>query len=489
MDDDQRQDHFGKPRISPGEYNGVRIVDGKRVYGREVEASSLAYPFRGSKPFFDIDAYMVEHAKFDGTISPPHRLEVFERGDAVGVLLYNRDKKCVIAVRQFRLPTLHKELNAPKIANGEDAVQGNGWIVETVAGMIKAGEDPVTTVIRETYEETGYVIENPEPVATFFSSPGGASELIHLYFAEVTNTDHKGPGGGTENEDIQILEIRLADLQHGIRSREIIDPKLVIAAYYLQARLELRFDPREQLEPDAESERFRLEAGPGCEIAFKTGDILDVQGVDVWLNPENRYMMMARIFDKNISASIRWGGARKFADGSVAEDTIANELRLKMVGLSETRELVETDPGALRQSNGVRRLLHVPLAVPEGEWGAVKGFKVEPDAIKKYMAMVLEEIDNGNSSHTRWLARMKDKWRGSRGDCTSVLVPLMGAGAGNVKTSDSVRSILEGCHDYFSQIKETTIKAIYILVLHDIDLKIAEEEVKKKQQFVRQVSS
>lgn len=480
MDDDQRRDRFGKPRLVPGQYDGVRIIDGKRVYGRVVEASSLPYPFREMRPFFDIDAYMVEHTKFDGTLSSPQRLEVFERGDAVGVLLYNRDKESVIAVRQFRLPTLQKELNAPAVANGAAAVNGGGWIIETVAGMIKAGEDPVETAKRETFEETGYAIENPEPVATFFSSPGGTSELIHLYFAEVTNTDHKGPGGGTSHEDIQIVEIPLRELQNIIRAREIIDPKLVIAFYYLQARLQLPFDPRQPLRAGAAGDRYQLKGPTHCEIAFKTGDILDVQGVDVWLNPENRYMMMARIFDRNVSASIRWGGARKFPDGTVAEDSIANELRLKMAGLGETREILETDPGALRHHNGVRRLLHIPLAVAEGEFGARKGFKVEPEAIRTYMEKALWEIHDGNSSAKRWLDRMRDKVRGLPDPCKSVLVPLMGAGAGNVRASDSIRNILDGCHDFYSKVGRTHIDRIYLLILHDVDLHFAIKELAER---------
>ena len=42
-----------------------------------------------------------------------------------------------------------------------------------MAGMIRAGETPEDAVARETLEETGYSIKDPELIATFFSSPAG----------------------------------------------------------------------------------------------------------------------------------------------------------------------------------------------------------------------------------------------------------------------------------------------------------------------------
>ncbi|MGH6671465.1 MAG: NUDIX domain-containing protein [Xanthobacteraceae bacterium] len=65
----------------------------------------------------------------------------------------------------------------------------DGWIVEVMAGMIRPDDTPDDTAIRETEEETGYVIDSPKLICKFLSSPGGTSERIFLYFATVTDSD------------------------------------------------------------------------------------------------------------------------------------------------------------------------------------------------------------------------------------------------------------------------------------------------------------
>src|SRR5262245_33790773 len=137
----------------------------------DVVVSSKRRVFDG---FFKIDEVTVSHRQFDGAMSADKKLLVFERGDAVAALIYNRDLAQVILVEQFKVPTLEKSRN-------------NGFMTEVMAGMIKLDETPEQAVIREALEETGYQIKNPELIATFFSSPGGSSERIFLYYAVVTS--------------------------------------------------------------------------------------------------------------------------------------------------------------------------------------------------------------------------------------------------------------------------------------------------------------
>ena len=84
-------------------------------------------------------------------------------------------------------------------------------------------------------EETGYRIRHPELIGRFFVSPGGTSERVFLYFAEVGNADRVGKGGGIDDEDIQVLDFGLSDLFERLARGLIEDPKLAIAAYWLQA--------------------------------------------------------------------------------------------------------------------------------------------------------------------------------------------------------------------------------------------------------------
>lgn len=183
--------------------------------------------------FFKIDEFLVAHEQIGGAMSALQRRLVFERGDSIAVLLLNTDRREVVLVEQFKLPTL--------VARRRDDVSTtDGWMVETVAGMIDADETPENAAIRETLEETGYRIRKPELINRFFSSPGGTSERVFLYFAEVGDAARVGPGGGIGDEDIKVRHIGLEALFAQLARGAIEDPKLTIAAYWLQNRLKSR---------------------------------------------------------------------------------------------------------------------------------------------------------------------------------------------------------------------------------------------------------
>jgi ADP-ribose pyrophosphatase len=180
--------------------------------------------------FFKIDEVLVAHEQGDGTMSSAQRRLVFERGDSIGVLLFHRERQTVVLVEQFRLPALLARRR-------DDGATTDGWVVETVAGMIDGDETPDAVAIRETYEETGYRIGSPHLIGRFFASPGGTSERIFLYFAEVGEADRMGAGGGIGDEDIKVVEWSLAELFERISRGAIEDPKLALAAYWLKCRL------------------------------------------------------------------------------------------------------------------------------------------------------------------------------------------------------------------------------------------------------------
>jgi nudix-type nucleoside diphosphatase (YffH/AdpP family) len=179
--------------------------------------------------FFKIDELLVTHRQIDGTTSSVQRRLVFERGDSVAVLLFNRDRRAVVLVEQFKAPTLIARRR-------DDPATTDGWLVEPLAGMIDTGEAPEAAAIRETLEETGYRIREPELIGRFFVSPGGSSERVFLYFAEVGDADRVGKGGGIDDEDIKVLEIGLEELFEQLARGLIEDAKLAIGAYWLQSR-------------------------------------------------------------------------------------------------------------------------------------------------------------------------------------------------------------------------------------------------------------
>jgi ADP-ribose pyrophosphatase len=174
--------------------------------------------------FFKIDEALVRFEQFNGQMSPPVRRLNFERGDAAAVLIFNKEARKVILVNQFRYPTHEKS---------------GGWLMEIVAGMLDKNETPEECIRREVTEETGYQVEHLTPIHTFFTTPGGSSERIFLYYAEVINSDRVSRGGGaeTENEDIRIVELSLPDLWKALDSGKIMDAKTLVALLWFKNKM------------------------------------------------------------------------------------------------------------------------------------------------------------------------------------------------------------------------------------------------------------
>ncbi len=180
--------------------------------------------------FFKIDEFLVAHEKIDGAMSAGQRRLVFERGDSIAVLLLNVEMQSVVLVEQFRVAALVGRRR-------DDRSTTDGWLTETVAGVVDANETPEAAAIRETFEETGYQIRQPQLISRFFPSPVGTSERVFLYFAEVTDANRIGRGGGVDDEDIKIVQLAIEQLFDRLADRSIEDPKLLIGAYWLQNRL------------------------------------------------------------------------------------------------------------------------------------------------------------------------------------------------------------------------------------------------------------
>jgi ADP-ribose pyrophosphatase len=175
--------------------------------------------------FFKVEEAYLRFEQFNGEMSQQLRRLSLERGDSVAILVYNKTTKKIVLINQFRYPTYQ---------------HGEGWITETIAGMMDPGEAPEATARRETKEETGLKITAFEHIATFYVSPGGSSERIFLYYSEVSGDQakYKKTGGLLhEGEDIKVVELSVAEATAKIRSGEIMDAKTIVGIYWLENRL------------------------------------------------------------------------------------------------------------------------------------------------------------------------------------------------------------------------------------------------------------
>ena len=148
--------------------------------------------------------------------------ESYDRGNGATILLYNREKKTIILIEQFRMPTY---------LNGND----KGLIIETCGGLLD-GDDPITCIIKETEEEVGYKIKNVKKVFEAYMSPGAVTEVIHFFIAEYTDNMKVSDGGGldSEHEEIEILELDFNHALEMIKTGEIKDAKTIMLLQYAQ---------------------------------------------------------------------------------------------------------------------------------------------------------------------------------------------------------------------------------------------------------------
>lgn len=103
--------------------------------------------------------------------------------------------------------------------------------MEIPAGKLEKGEDPQEAAARELQEETGYTCGKITLLHSFYTSPGFADEIIHLYLAEDLAAGAMSPD---EDEFLEVIEASYEDVERYIAEGRISDAKTLLAFYYWQ---------------------------------------------------------------------------------------------------------------------------------------------------------------------------------------------------------------------------------------------------------------
>ncbi|MGG1628636.1 NUDIX hydrolase [Rossellomorea sp. NRS-1567] len=106
-------------------------------------------------------------------------------------------------------------------------------IIEIPAGKLEPGEEPDITALRELEEETGYGCGNLEHLISFYTSPGFADELVHLYIAHDLYPIHESKETD-EDEFVELIEVTVEEAAQLIKEQRIYDAKTAYAIQYLQ---------------------------------------------------------------------------------------------------------------------------------------------------------------------------------------------------------------------------------------------------------------
>jgi len=150
--------------------------------------------------------------------------ETYDRGDGATILLYNVQQRTVILVRQFRFPTYRE---------GHD-----GFLIEAAAGLLEQAS-PEQRIRAEVEEETGYRVGEVHKVFDAFMSPGSVTERLYFFAAQYQPSSRLNDGGGLaqEGEDIEVLELPLAEAMRMVADGRICDGKTIMLLQYAQLHL------------------------------------------------------------------------------------------------------------------------------------------------------------------------------------------------------------------------------------------------------------
>ncbi|KAF1679748.1 MULTISPECIES: ADP-ribose pyrophosphatase [Bacillus] len=141
--------------------------------------------------------------------------EIVKHPGAVAILAVTEEGKMIL-VKQFRKPL-------------------ERTIVEIPAGKLEKGEEPEYTALRELEEETGYTAKKLTKITAFYTSPGFADEIVHVFLAEELSVLAE-KRELDEDEFVEVMEVTLEDALKLVESREVYDAKTAYAIQYLQLK-------------------------------------------------------------------------------------------------------------------------------------------------------------------------------------------------------------------------------------------------------------
>ena len=179
-------------------------------------------PITAYQGFFKISEYIFKHKLYEGGWSQTIKRELFERGDAAAVLMYDPVCDAVVMIEQFRIGALN---------------ESSPWLLEIVAGMVEKGEKPAEVVVREAKEEANCSLAEVEHITDYLSSPGGTNEKISLYFAHVDSRECGGVYGlESEGEDILVRVMPFDEVWAMVECGQCNNAMTLIALQWLKIK-------------------------------------------------------------------------------------------------------------------------------------------------------------------------------------------------------------------------------------------------------------
>jgi ADP-ribose diphosphatase len=170
--------------------------------------------------YFKVGRYFFRHTLHKGGMSDVISREVFERGQAGGVLMYDPQRDEVVLIRQFRA--------------GAYVAGFHPWTWEIVAGIIEDKETAEIMIRREAVEEADIEVGELIPIQNVLLTPGACSEACQIFLGRVDSSKAGGVFGlASEGEDILVKVLPFAEAYALVERNEVNNAVGVVALQWL----------------------------------------------------------------------------------------------------------------------------------------------------------------------------------------------------------------------------------------------------------------
>ncbi|KAA6224820.1 MULTISPECIES: NUDIX hydrolase [unclassified Campylobacter] len=145
--------------------------------------------------------------------------------DSVSVFLYHTSLKSFIFVRQFRIPMWFHQNNDKSYIKDENM----GFTIELCSGLVDKNLSLEDIAKEECVEEVGYLPKNLEKIGDFYTGFGSGVSKQSFFFASIDESDKISNGGGVDNEEIEIIYVKVNKFDDFIKN--LIHTPLLNFAY------------------------------------------------------------------------------------------------------------------------------------------------------------------------------------------------------------------------------------------------------------------
>ncbi len=231
---------------------------------------------------------------------------------------------------------------------------------------------------------------------------------------------------------------------------------------------------------------------PNKTICLASGDMTEMQGLDVLVNTENNYMQMARIYESGVLSSVLRREGSLLKNGKILEDSVQIELDDQILhgeGLGsrpiEIEQVIPTHAGHPRSTlakNGARFIFHASTVYVHPRNRSVTPIKTDANihqTVLNCLNLFLEVHQNRGiispPDSPRYPAEQKAAE--TYQPLKSIIFPLFGAGQGGRATIEVAPPMIKAFKSFLLKHKNTPdfpLESIHLCVFSEVDIAIVE---------------